>query len=395
MSPADGRRPGSRRVRLAVRLLPATVRERYAEQWAADLRDAPEHGLSPGRIASGALRFAALSRLGPHGADPIELERQSWRLARWGGALVGAGAIGATAGYIGIAGGSGAGQVAAIHPALVAIAVLPIVLTVGAVVAGIALLVLSMLRRPRIQPGSVLIVLALCVGVALVATWPLTVFGSSGLVQLAAPAGAMLLTVGAVAALIVWGLAPHSVRPTRPTTAAPRWSSATVLVVGAVILLLSVAFGVVEGLVWGPIDQTRGAFELGELYRLLGPYDRVSGIVAVVLWAALWALVPPALAIVRHRMLRTGSRDVDVARLLRVLLLLAIGGAVFFQGWATFGIGMSIGDSLPPYVGSRSAAWFLYSSAGISVGLVGVVLALAPGLLPSAEDRSARAVRPA
>ena len=384
-----------RTLRGPLRVLPPGLRERYAEQWMGELRDASEIGLEPRDIVRGAWRFALLARFAAHGADALELERQSWVLARWGGALLAAGAIGATAGYIGIGGGAGADRVTAIHPALAAIAVLPIVITVAAVLAGIALLIMAMLRRPRIHPGSVLIVLALCVGVALVTTWPLTVFGSSGLLQFAAPGGAVLLTVAAVAAIIVWGAAPASVRAARPALAEPRSSSATVLVVGTVILLGAVAFGVVEGLVWGPIDQTRGAFELAELYRRLGPADRASGILAVVLWALLWASVPPVLAIVRHRMLRTGSTDVDVARLLRVLLLLATGGAVFFQGWATFGIGMSIGDSLPPYLGSRSAAWFLYASAGVSVGLIGIVLALAPGVLPSAGERAARPVRAA
>jgi len=45
-------------VRLAVRLLPTPMRERYREQWGADLRDATEAGVSRFDVATGALVFA-------------------------------------------------------------------------------------------------------------------------------------------------------------------------------------------------------------------------------------------------------------------------------------------------------------------------------------------------
>lgn len=45
-------------VRLAVRLLPTPMRERYREQWDADLRDATEAGVSRFDVATGALLFA-------------------------------------------------------------------------------------------------------------------------------------------------------------------------------------------------------------------------------------------------------------------------------------------------------------------------------------------------
>ena len=45
-------------VRVSVGLLPASMRERYAEQWGADLRDAEDAGLRPSDIAVAALSFA-------------------------------------------------------------------------------------------------------------------------------------------------------------------------------------------------------------------------------------------------------------------------------------------------------------------------------------------------
>ncbi|TBN57394.1 hypothetical protein EYE40_08280 [Glaciihabitans arcticus] len=45
-------------VRVAVRMLPSSMRDRYREQWAADLRDAAEAGIRPSEIAMGSLAFA-------------------------------------------------------------------------------------------------------------------------------------------------------------------------------------------------------------------------------------------------------------------------------------------------------------------------------------------------
>lgn len=48
----------NRLIRVAVALLPVTMRERYREQWLADLRDAPDAGIPRSQIAWGALAFA-------------------------------------------------------------------------------------------------------------------------------------------------------------------------------------------------------------------------------------------------------------------------------------------------------------------------------------------------
>jgi hypothetical protein len=42
----------------AVAVLPAQLRERYREEWAADLRDSAEYGIRPHRIAFAALRLS-------------------------------------------------------------------------------------------------------------------------------------------------------------------------------------------------------------------------------------------------------------------------------------------------------------------------------------------------
>jgi hypothetical protein len=70
-------------LRIAVALLPTPMRERYREQWAADVRDATEAGLSPSSIAWGALRFAVTApRPWPAVSfDPSRARRVAFALA--------------------------------------------------------------------------------------------------------------------------------------------------------------------------------------------------------------------------------------------------------------------------------------------------------------------------
>lgn len=78
-----------RLVLLASALLPRAMRERYREQWLADLRDAPEAGVTRGEIAWGALAFAvAAPRLWPTVTlDPQRMPNIAFALAFVGAAL--------------------------------------------------------------------------------------------------------------------------------------------------------------------------------------------------------------------------------------------------------------------------------------------------------------------
>lgn len=374
----SARAVGSRRLALARRLLPAALRERYDEPWSADLRDADELGVPGPSIAWGALRFAALSRFGPHGAEPAELERQSWHLARWGGALIGTSGVGATVGFLGFGGLAGLGPLAAVHPALALVGLAPVLFVVGAAVAGIALLWAAVLRRPRIHPMSLLVVLALSAGSVLIALWPVAIDRPDPLASTMLGGGALLLVLGAIGALVVWGATPaEKWRPLprgasdRPGRSGPVTLAASLAMVGVIVL------GLVEGLVWGVQDQA-GGIPAAAVYAALTDLDRVYGIANVLVWAAIASVGPLVLILVRHRALVRGEAESAVTRLVGVLGLLGVGATVFFQGWATFSIGMSIADTLPPYTGSRSTLWFAYSSVGTIAALTGLLLALAP-----------------
>ncbi|MEO8527862.1 MAG: hypothetical protein ABI435_02180 [Pseudolysinimonas sp.] len=79
----------NRLVRLASVFLPRSVRDRYREQWLADLRDAPEAGIPRGQIARGALAFAlaAPRPLPTVSLDPYRMRRLAFALAFVGAAL--------------------------------------------------------------------------------------------------------------------------------------------------------------------------------------------------------------------------------------------------------------------------------------------------------------------
>lgn len=70
-------------VRVAARSLPAAVRERYREQWLADVRDASEAGMRPSQIGFAALAFALTydRSLPPRPARAPEQRAQRTRLA--------------------------------------------------------------------------------------------------------------------------------------------------------------------------------------------------------------------------------------------------------------------------------------------------------------------------
>ncbi|GAA1743353.1 hypothetical protein [Microcella frigidaquae] len=376
-----GTPPMPRTVRLALRMLPpGELRERYAEQWAADLRDADDAGIPRRSIAVGALRFALLARAGSIGADPLELDRQSWRRARWAAAFIGTAALGSTVGFIGIGGLAGVDDVATEAPALLPVVVAPALISLVSAVVGVALLVLAATRRPRIRFGSVLVVLALSVGVLLVAVWPV----QSAIVPSTEPLlyglGLLALVVGSVTAFIAWEVTPRP-RETLALARAPRMtrpSSSTIVAGGVVALLAAVGFGAVEGLVWGPLDQTDNALTIEELYAALLPSEVISAIIVVAVWAVGGVILAVILLAVQLWMRRRGTPEPARLAVVAPMALLALGFVVLGQGFATFGIGMAIADTLPPYTGSRSLAWTVYAALGATVGLIGAFLALAP-----------------
>jgi hypothetical protein len=149
-------------------------------------------------------------------------------------------------------------------------------------------------------------------------------------------------------------------------------SRAVVGICSTLVMLFVVALGAIDGLVWMPLALAPD-YTLTEIHAAMDAVGEGSGSVGlIVAWAVLWglaALVPTVLGL--HPRIRRGPANVRLV----VLVALLIGvGAIFFQWWAAFSMGMSVSDTLPPYTGGQSAFWPWYAAAGLSMLVVAVVL---------------------
>lgn len=221
-------------VALAARLLPRGMRERYREQWMADLRDAAEAGVPQHQIASGALAFAAtVARPWPWSvAGPATAETEQRRL-RFAAAL----ALGAALFALSTIGShwisTGLTHIVGYDLAL---ELVDAVLVSFAVVAPITAIVIAMraqqaTRRLRVAIWLLALVMLVPLAYGVIENYPVLIGDDVyiGLGALAYVAGAI---VAAVAVRMLWGeLAPGAVERRRPLL----WAS-IVLAVGAAMV---------------------------------------------------------------------------------------------------------------------------------------------------------------
>ncbi|NRG41343.1 hypothetical protein HRK28_10475 [Rathayibacter sp. VKM Ac-2835] len=336
-------------LRLLALLLPPLARERYLEEWRADVAGADEAGLRRGDVVLGALVLSAtLDRgLPVHSGEPRFLRPR--RLARRGLGLLTAAAVILIGGYL-----TGGG----VAPEGVSGGVVGIVQSTG----------------------RALVVLALVVGLVGVAH----MIGAARAAEtrlakvslLAAIAGPAMVTVGALVPGAPWwllflgflvasaGLATGVavIGGTRPVVwghrTAPRARRVPVALGGAALVLAVVVVGGIDLLVWNPLAKVPGT-ELGTIYRLLAERDGFSlngTLVLTAVWAAFWTV--PALLVAALAAHRVG--DALTPRRLVIVMLSLAGAAIFFRFFTGFGIGMSIADS--------------FATSGYDASLVSAVL---------------------
>jgi phage gp36-like protein len=220
-------------VALAARLLPRGMRDRYREQWMADLRDADEAGVPQHQIASGALTFAAtVAQPWPWAAEGPPTAETARRRLRFAAALALSAALLAlsTLGSHWVSKG-----LTHIVGYDLALELVDTVLVSFAVAAPIAAIVISARTKQATQRARVAIVLLAAVVVAPIAhgvidNYPV-VDGEIyyGLGWLAYLAGAIVV---AIAVRMLWSeLAPAAGVRRRPLL----WAS-TVLAVGAALV---------------------------------------------------------------------------------------------------------------------------------------------------------------
>lgn len=422
-------------VRLAARLLPAHVRDRYREEWMADLAGARELGIPTSSIAIGALLFSAtIDRSAPE-ISGIPLSIAARIHARRGTALLLSAGVLAAGAYV-----SGA-QGSVSHPTLtetlvsLLTAVIPIVAALAAV-AG-----LMELWRAAYFASTLAKVCAALATVG-VTSAPLAVVGGWFLVPLAI----LCLIAAGILGVIVWAGSSRPVTPpTLPATEAlrlagarkrfPRWAFVLILVVGiiataglaimpgisilllfataaigavvlavrairtrtsgirswagalsiglmALTVFLMVGAGTLDLLVLSPQWMAPG-YSLRGIYAALSPADLASGVVMIGIWIAFWSVAALFYLVVAVAGIR---RATPSTHWMLVTGFAIIAAMVFFQFWAGFSLGNSISDTLPPFYGGRSDVGVLY---GI-VGQFSLVFALWGAIAPGRADGALR-----
>ena len=419
-------------VRMAARTLPGGVRERYREEWLGDIACSREAGVRASGIAAGAVLFSATLRRDTPDMLGMPLTVAARRHARWATALLLSAMVFAFGGYVMGAFANGEGGT------LLTASVLWAALTAVGTVAGLA----ALWRAAAISSPLSKIAAALLTTSVLAFTSGLLIPSTSILAAVAVPVGLLLAIVGTLLGTVAWAGSSGATQPAPETSTpvvsprrtppvlivalvvagvlgaalllllssgavwlsvfiipgvvlllgvlfvvrarrtahdtAPRMAWITVAATGA-LALSAVAVGAMDLLVWSPQTQAPG-YTTEEIWAALSPADLAYGIGFAVTWIVFWAvatLVYVAGAIsVLGRAARPSTRSLASAG------LLLVAGAVFFQFFASFSIGMSIADTLPPYIGTGSAGRAWYAMAGQLALVASLMLSIAPRPLP-------------
>ncbi|KZE88769.1 hypothetical protein AVP41_03276 [Microbacterium sp. TNHR37B] len=354
-----------RLVRLLAATLPRASRDRYREEWTADLDGAAEIGMARGAIVRGAAVTALTIDRGDPGHTGMPRTALAARLARRAVATGGSAAV-LAAGWSFSGGQSslwaeglpGGAVFAAIGAGLGLLA-----LAFGALALVLSLSAVSALAG-RTARGALLLTAVVAVFGAVVA---------AGIAQ----RGLALLAVPLVGVLLAFAIAastgPAGTRKVRTVSGLAFAGLALIVLTGAVI----------HTTVWNPSARVP-ALPLEQIYAEMIAQRQLTpdfGI-GVGVWAAmcLGAIVLFALA----TSLPGATRTLPLRRLI-VLGCLLVGGIVFTQWFAAFGIGMALADTFA--TSGADAAW-----SGALLGIVGqvaLVAALLVGLTGPARQPDA------
>lgn len=337
---------------IAASLLPACSRERYREQWLADLRDAPEVGLRASGVVVGAFLFlATIDRSAPE-MSGMPVSNYAVRTARWGMAFIATSfVLGASAFVYGHGGmfangvpEGAAGQFWSITFPLGVIA------AIACLAIGLALLVRAMVYVPRTMIRGAIASMIAGVGALVVGC-------VSGFAVLPIAGGMSLMLLSGALGMIAATSTP--VRRPRAEPASPRFRR-RITTVGVVFVLVVTCVGALDLLVLSPLANLNYS-SVVELYAM----EAASSTVAkVALWAVFSAVTAIAVLVLLLR--RRGS---DPRRAVAVTLLV-VGTALVLRFFAGLWTGLQGGEV--------SLAWYALDIVRASVFVGAVVLTVAP-----------------
>jgi len=161
-----------------------------------------------------------------------------------------------------------------------------------------------------------------------------------------------------------------------PRTAAPRRRRAIAGAAGAVLLLTVTAVGLVDTFVVQPLAITDDAYDLDDIYGMIGADQAAATAVMPVIWAVGGVVIAVCFALVpvlaRGRLAAWSGTGRIIA-----LAVAAAGVGLIALPWAGFGLGMTISDTVPPMAGGISPLTVALLIVGFAF-VVGVIVATVP-----------------
>jgi hypothetical protein len=189
--------------------------------------------------------------------------------------------------------------------------------------------------------------------------------------------GALVATVAGLSiALAKGGFAGPGFGPASPS--ARRLATA----VAGVLLLVILGLGLYLGLVDDPLAQSPG-HSLAWTYPALAKAGELpDAVVPLVVWAVFWAIPIVFLVILGLVPSRPGRllNRVWRPRTIGTVALVVGGPAMTSQWFAEFGMGLDLGDDVPPFVGGNSLFGAIYGLLALIVLATAVVRTVAPPL---------------
>ena len=373
-------------IRAIARTLPAAARERYSEEWRADLNGSEELNMSAASIVWGAAVTAVtIDRDAPE-VTGITLSAVAARRARWAlAAFISAGILGTGLifwGGYGVQGASSTFDTTLLAAAGFALKLAAISFVVLGLLAAVRALVTQRAgsrqsdsaagRASRPRPSS----LALWLMVAAVLT-----IGALMVVPL------VVFVVAALATPVVLTIAVTS-RPHRERTPIRFATRLTIGVATVAVTLATVAVGTLHIVAWNPLAAVPG-LSLDTIYAQMAAAGESPFALLIWMWAAFWSFTALAFG-VACLIPRIGGRM--SARALTTSGLIVVGLTLSFHWIAGFNMGMSLADTFAISGGDAAASGPALSILG-QLCLVAIVwLALLPrhtnaGRLPEQTTR--------
>lgn len=353
-------------IRLSVRTLPERLRDRYREEWLADLQRVPELGVSRLAVLAGALAMSAgLDRDDP-AVTGIPVKVETIRRARWSASFLCGALILAFGAFMYSLRGfapylDGGALAAASTPVLTLIAsfaLIGIAKGIGAVRIGIAAYGVKWVVR------MVLLGVGVVLAVPFVSIFPIF--------------GMLMALAGVTTALFLAAGGPRGQLPQQPFTAMSRVGLSSML---ALLAVGVVVVGVLHILVWNPLAKMPG-MGLSDIYAAMAEAQQPSGVVVVATWAALFIAAALALPICCSLKRFAGPRSTRRIIVAGVMLVTTAGVTQWLAGFTT---GMSMADTFFISGGDAAISGALLNVATLLGMIVAVFAALVPARWQDAE----------